>query len=384
MMAAYACRPNSGSEPQVGWEWALGAAAVADVIVLTDIENRTSIESSEITLPSGLEFEYLEPPQWIGKRSIQGGRLQYLRYAGWCFVARRRARELLAKDAAQILHHVTYASDWWPSPLRKLPGWFVWGPVGGSTNPPWHLLAFLPWENRVKEIIRVLVTRSLRIALTRSNAGSADRILLLNKDGLRSFRAHISRCSVVPNAVVDVPADYVLSRSTQYRDGTALILGRLLPHKGIEIALRALAHEYAADWHLRIIGDGPADHWRTRAVQLGIADRVEILGRRPRNQIFEEYAAADCLLVPSLREGSPWVAAEAASVGLPVVAFPCANIEPLAGDLAVIVDLKPNPVANLAQALSKLPPRRNDISNRWSAHRLPELLSNLYRLDAIP
>src|SRR5437660_12518213 len=44
LISAYACEPNKGSEPEVGWQWALQMARFHDVTVLTRANNQPTIE----------------------------------------------------------------------------------------------------------------------------------------------------------------------------------------------------------------------------------------------------------------------------------------------------------------------------------------------------
>src|SRR5580765_1658556 len=44
LISAYACEPGKGSEPEVGWQWALQMARFHDVTVLTRANNRPAIE----------------------------------------------------------------------------------------------------------------------------------------------------------------------------------------------------------------------------------------------------------------------------------------------------------------------------------------------------
>src|SRR5437867_518400 len=46
LISAYACEPNKGSEPEVGWQWALQMARFHDVTVLTRANNRVLIEKA--------------------------------------------------------------------------------------------------------------------------------------------------------------------------------------------------------------------------------------------------------------------------------------------------------------------------------------------------
>ena len=43
LISAYACEPNKGSEPGVGWNWALQMAKLNEVYVITRSNNRKII-----------------------------------------------------------------------------------------------------------------------------------------------------------------------------------------------------------------------------------------------------------------------------------------------------------------------------------------------------
>src|SRR5260370_25550125 len=45
LISAYACEPFKGSEPEVGWQWALQMARFHEVTVLTRANNQQDIES---------------------------------------------------------------------------------------------------------------------------------------------------------------------------------------------------------------------------------------------------------------------------------------------------------------------------------------------------
>lgn len=110
-------------------------------------------------------------------------------------------------------------------------------------------------------------------------------------------------------------------------DATAPVagfLGRLVPEKGLETLLQAVAG--APGLRLRIAGAGPmADALPARVAGLGIADRVEVLGPVAPEKVPEFYRTIDVLAVPSQATAS-WteqfgrVAVEAMAAGVPVVA----------------------------------------------------------------
>ena len=106
-----------------------------------------------------------------------------------------------------------------------------------------------------------------------------------------------------------------------------LFAGRIEEQKGPEVAVRALAalerdHGIAA--RLAVAGDGPADKSAALdrlARELGVADRVERLGRLGGDALAGEVARAHIWLVPSVwEEPAPTTCVEAALARVPVVA----------------------------------------------------------------
>lgn len=107
-----------------------------------------------------------------------------------------------------------------------------------------------------------------------------------------------------------------------------LFVGRLVPEKGLEIALQALAHVRSkADLGrvtLDIIGDGAEVyrlHLQAMIASSELQDQVCMVGSLTRQQVLERYASYDMLLVPSLWvEPFGIIILEAMARGLAVIA----------------------------------------------------------------
>jgi len=92
------------------------------------------------------------------------------------------------------------------------------------------------------------------------------------------------------------------------------------PNKGVTRLVEAMA-ELPADVRLTLVDDAhPDNEARKRARELGLAERVDIVGRVPVEELVRLYRRAAVVAVPSLFEGFGLPAVEAMACGTPVVA----------------------------------------------------------------
>lgn len=107
-------------------------------------------------------------------------------------------------------------------------------------------------------------------------------------------------------------------------DPTLLVLGRLVPHKRVEHAVdvvAALRHKHP-NIRLRVLGQGWwHDEISAHAQRAGVADRVDLLGFVDEDVKALELDRAWLSLAPSIKEGWGLSVVEAASHGLPTVAY---------------------------------------------------------------
>jgi phosphatidylinositol alpha-1,6-mannosyltransferase len=107
-----------------------------------------------------------------------------------------------------------------------------------------------------------------------------------------------------------------------------LSIGRLQRRKGFDSVIRALPllHQQAIDAHYAVIGVGDDREYLQRlAAELGVADRVHLLGHVGYDDLPRWYAACDLFAMPNRdidgdTEGFGLVFLEAASAGKPAVA----------------------------------------------------------------
>ncbi|MBF0427387.1 MAG: glycosyltransferase family 4 protein [Magnetococcales bacterium] len=136
--------------------------------------------------------------------------------------------------------------------------------------------------------------------------------------GIASSRVTVLRNGVDLERFMPVDRPLVRQRLGMTRT-TFLSVGHLIERKGHELIIRALLG--LPDVDLWIIGDGPMrDELQKLAVDLGVVDRVRLIGVISQEQLSHYYAASDGLILASSREGWANVLLEAMACGTRVAA----------------------------------------------------------------
>lgn len=334
-MLAFACDARQGSEPGAGWAALVSASKVASrIILVTRSDSASKLLADVRQLPATVEVVTVETP------FDRHGNV-YLRYAVWILRASRFLKSRLRADQSiTVIHHVTYASDWMPSPLALLSKRLVvgrrivWGPVGGSTYPPRQVLGLFPRTFRAKELRRKFLTSLCRAFTINLHRHIVDVAVALNPDTaakLEGFR----RREVSANIALDPTSLPSAERST--RERVVVYAGRPLELKGIRLLLEA--HRLAGrNWRLELYGATAADFARFGDVS---APEVDVRGQIDRTELLERLGKVSVLALPSLHDSAPWIAAESAAMGATVVTLDLGGVSMMAGEQARVVPTLP-------------------------------------------
>ena len=143
-------------------------------------------------------------------------------------------------------------------------------------------------------------------------------------------------------------------------DGTLRLLsvGAVVPRKGFDILIAALAPIAELPWRLTIAGDLTRDQATAAKLvadiaQHGLAGRVDLLGALPHERLTTLYSSADIFVLASHFEGYGMAYAEAMAHGLPVIGTTGgATADTVPPNAGVLVD--PGNVKALTRALRML------------------------------
>ncbi|MEY3169773.1 MAG: hypothetical protein RL421_1016 [Actinomycetota bacterium] len=97
-------------------------------------------------------------------------------------------------------------------------------------------------------------------------------------------------------------------------------VGRIQPHKGPEVLIRAVAEKTVIIGGASGNGSQEPERLKALTVFLGVSDVIEFLPPVPHEELSDWYRASDLVCVPSYSESFGLVALEAQACGTPVVA----------------------------------------------------------------
>jgi glycosyltransferase involved in cell wall biosynthesis len=175
--------------------------------------------------------------------------------------------------------------------------------------------------------------------------------------GLDAARTRIAHGGVNASAFTPTERDALRPRARRdmgLKDSqfVFLFIGNNWLIKGLYHAMRALAEVPGA--LLLVVGADyeRTDSWQRLARELGIAERVTYLPRRP--DVIYYYAAADALLAPSVYDTFPLMPLEAMACGLPtIISAQTGTAEIVTGEETIVVS-SPENTPELAEAMRRL------------------------------
>lgn len=316
LLSAYACEPDRGSEPEVGFRALLAAASRHEVWVLLNDEGVAPLERCLRRAGLG-ERVHLHPiPLGVVPQTL--GHVRYHRhYDRWQRRAAAMAAELHRRVDFDVTHHVTLAAHWTRPGVAMVDKPFVWGPVGGGVQPPLSLMTELGVKGSGVHLTRFLGRVAMNALPPVRVAGRKALVVFAqNPASARRMRTRVP-VEVLSNATA-VELDGWQPSGPRTAD--VLVVGRLLSWKAVPLAVRAWRYVSHPRAMLRVYGDGPDRPRIDRAIRRwGLEDRVRVEGWVSRREVLRQIAMAGAVLHPSLHDEAGMAIAEALSVGTPVV-----------------------------------------------------------------
>ncbi len=328
LLSAYALSSARGSEPGNSWRLAEGLARAGHQVTVLTSTRYTDEQQVPAELRANLMIEHAHAP---APRLLARGHVGvYAGYRYWQRQSVRTAQELLAgsPNRFDVVHHYSWGSLFWGSPLTALGLPFVFGPVGGGSTSPREMMGLYRPRDRWMERLRAVAGRSLRLnPWARSVVRRSAVVLAANSDTAHLIHrlggaSSLMMPETTPHAWL---ARAVPDRYSTVRLGSDTIsviwVARLLPRKGVLLAMD-IAAKLPPEYVLHVVGDGSElERAQQHAAARGIDNRVVFHGRVPWESLPSLYDSADIMLFTSIRDTTGAQLLEAASTGLPIVAI---------------------------------------------------------------
>lgn len=354
LLCAYACEPNRGSEPGIGWQWAINMVAdkQKEVYVLTRSNNKDVIEAywNNSKCPDNLHFFYYDLPKPLVWAKYHGLPVN-LYYAWWLMGSVNYAKRLHDDIHFDMTHHITFGVFRDPCPLYKLNIPYVIGPVGGGEATPSQLTSLYSAKERFKEWLREMMNKMALLNPMVNKCFNNASLILTKTQDTKDLLAKWADKTIVN---LELGIKCVSNNNIERDKDIFLFIGRFTYWKGVKLVLDAfrlyaLKHPTA---RLLMIGKGEMEYEITQfAVSHNL--NIEIIPWIKQEELKQYYSTAGAMLFPSLHDSSGNVVLEALSFGLPVICLDCGGPASVLGETLkeLIVETKNNDASNVVNGI---------------------------------
>jgi glycosyltransferase involved in cell wall biosynthesis len=332
---AEAANPEWTSVPLVGWSHYLALSQIVDVHLVTQVRNRPAVIAAG--LREGCDFTAIDSERiaarlyrlatflrrgteraWTIDTAIAAFSYYYFEQIIW-----KRFFKGKSKTDYNLVHRITPLSPTTPSilakRLRSIGVPFVIGPLNGGVPWPKGFQSIQKeegeWLSSVRGLYKLLPGyRGTRIYASAIIVGSTD-----TWDQYASNYKH--KLIYMPENAID------LRRFWKVREGQnsilkAAFLGRLVPYKGCDMVISAIAPFIKrGEITLDILGEGPQrKELENQVREMGIQAGIKFHGFVKHTEIQDFLVQSDIFLFPSIREFGGGAVLEAMALGVvPIV-----------------------------------------------------------------
>lgn len=351
LFSAFSCIPDRGSEPGVGWNWAVQAALNKniDVTVLTRSKCRKKIEPAVEKLGlTNLHFIYVASSAKLREKSI------YLEYIAWQYVAYRYIKKNYRSADFDCVWHITFGNVFLPIWVHKLPYKFIWGPMGGGEYVRPSFYRSFSFRSSLSHRLKYALIKSAKInPIVQGPAKKASLIYARTIETEALFLdEYKEKTQITLETRMDESSIPLSCRFAKpFEDGRLHICytGRLIALKNVDKLLSAVASllDEGMPITLHLVGEGPLQQRLEETYEHHItAGSIKFHGQLSREDALEIVARCPVFAFPSLKEGGSWSLMEAMILGRAIICFDSSGMHEMLDETsAVLIPMtKPNDV----------------------------------------
>ncbi len=315
LLTAYACEPNKGSEPGVGWNWAVHLSKYVHVTVITRANNKPDIKRAltENSYPD-LDFIYYDIPilNKIKKIIPFGVQLYYLL---WEFFVINK----IENQHFDVIQRITFVSTVSMLRLYKLKQPYIMSfCAGGETTPP-HILQTYSLKYRILEKIRLLYNAAYRYnPVTKALFKGAKLVVAVTKDTKNYIEKLGFRGKVIVEPAIGLNA--VHAQKEHRKTYKMVYAGSIIYWKNVDIIVKTMSLIEHQNVQLNIFGAGNDKAKIVKWITKNTLDhKITLNDSIPRNDLLEKLSEYDLAVHASSHDSGSMFLLEAISTGVPVL-----------------------------------------------------------------
>lgn len=375
LINAYACSPEMGSEPGMGWNWCVNLAKHCELHIITEGEFRDNIEAALPNLPqrNNMHFYYNPVSEKIRKMCWNQGDWRFYKYyREWQWKTYLIAKKIIQKHHIDVIHQLNMIGFREPGYLWKIKNIpFIWGPIDAKESFPTTYLKGVSFKARLFISLKNAITKyqlqyAQRVHLA---AKQATFVISASSNSQQAIRKYFHIESPLLNETGCYTQNHPIIDKLKKDDFDILWAGKLDFRKQLNIALCSIARAKNKHFKLHIIGGGDNSYYQKLAKKLGIEKQCIWYGNVPHKQVQEFMQKSDVFFFTSIAEGTPHVVLEAIGNNLPILCFnTCGQGDCVNENIGIKIELS-NPQQSIQEFASIL----NDLEkNRKSLRRMSD------------
>jgi glycosyltransferase involved in cell wall biosynthesis len=328
LVSAYACSPNKGSEPGMGWNFVTGLSKFHELHVIVEKRKWQQPINEYLnlhpTLKQNLTFHFINKKRnkWLRKLWPPS---YYWFYEKWQKKAYNLALELDEEENFDIIHQLNMVGYREPGYLWNIEKPFVWGPIGGLENSPWRFLPSLGIKGFMFYTGRNLMnlwqrnfSKRPKQAARRSNTS----LIAATPDNQRQIlNLWHSKAEVICEVgqEKDIVKIVPIVRTFDNEPLKIIWSGLHTPRKNLPLLFNALK-KVTIPFELHILGNGEMTNtWKKIAQKKDLSNNCIWYGWVDRQKAIDIMSSGHVFCITSISDLTSTVTLEALSYGLPTI-----------------------------------------------------------------
>ena len=332
LLIAYACEPNKGSEPGVGWNIAIELSKYFDVTVITRTNNKNNIEKEIIN--KNIKFLYIDLPIiFLYLKKYLGIQIYYIIWQ--IFTIMKLFKYKLKYD---LIYLITLGNLFYINLFPFFFKPFIWGPLGFGYNAPIKYWKYYSKKGKINEIFRIIIKYINRINpilyFTIRNTAKIFAVSPITENYIKKLykKANVKILSQTginlknfellnkQNSKINDQLKFIKNND----EFIILMTGRLVHWKGFSIGILAFYKfiQKVNNTKLLIIGNGPELSYLNKLInRLRISEYVILYPEVAYETYIEILKLSDLFIYPSLHEPGSFVLLEAICAKKNIICF---------------------------------------------------------------